>query len=149
MQVILLKDVSGVGRKGEVKSVSDGYANNFLIAKGLAKAATAQIKAKLAKEAKDAQVKAHNLQEQARKLAGELEKRTFTVRAKVGEQGKLFGAVREKDIAESISRKLNHPIEKSQIVIPSPIRTTGQYTVQVKLPQGVSASTKINIEALS
>lgn len=147
MQIILLKDVAGVGKKGEVKEVSQGYADNFLIPKRLAQVVTAELQQKLAKESREADLKAARAIEHARKLQGELSRRTFTLLVRVGNNGKIFGAVREKDVAEALHSKMNIDIDKSKIKIMEAVKSTGEYTVQIKLPGGIVALTKIKVQA--
>lgn len=149
MKVIFIKDTPGQGRKGEIKDVSEGFAQNFLIKKGFAQAATTDIQAKIAKEAKEAEAKKLKEIGKLEALKGEIEKRIFTVKVKVGEKGQIFGGVHEKDIAASISAKLSHPLEKNQIEIGSIIKQIGEHLVKVKLGSGVTASAKINVEASS
>ena len=91
MKVIFIKDTPGQGRRGEIKDVSDGYAQNFLIRKGLAQVATAEMQAKIAKEAKEAEIKKLKEIGKLEALKSEIEKRTFTVKVKVGEKGQIFG----------------------------------------------------------
>ena len=147
MRVILLKDVSKIGKKGEVKDVNDGFANNFLIAKGFAKVATAEIQAKLEKEAKEAMAKAGRQTEKVLELKKDLEKRTFTVSVKVGDKGQIFGGAHEKDIISAINTKLNTELEKQSVNIEHPIKAIGQHKVKIKLGHGQEAITTINIEA--
>lgn len=148
MKIIFLKDVSGQGKKGEIKEVSEGFAQNFLIAKGFAQAATPQVQVKIAKEGKEA--KAKQEREAARVLAmkADLEKRVFTLSVKVGEQGQVFGGLHEKDVAKAISGKLPLSIDRHQVEISSPIKTLGEHQVKIKLGTGVVASVKIKVEAL-
>ena len=147
MKVIFLKDVSGQGRRGEIKDVSEGFANNFLIAKGLAQAATAEIQAKIAKEKKESEFKQQKELSRLAQLKTEIEKRTFIVKVKVGQQGQIFGGVHEKDIASAIGGKLNRTFDKNQITIDAPIKQTGEHQVKIKLGQGIIAVAKIMVEA--
>lgn len=148
MKVILIKDVSKIGRKGEIKEVSAGYATNFLIKQGLAQAATAAATAKLATEKRDKTAQQIRAQEQAKRHKTELEKRTFTVKVKTGDKGQVFGGVHEKDIASAIYQKTKIELEKSQIQIPHGIKQIGVHSINIKLASGVSAQTKINLESL-
>lgn len=146
MKVILIKDVAKIGKKGEVKEVNDGFANNFLIAKGFGKIATKEIQAKLEKEAKEATAKADRQNEKMNELKRELEKRTFTVAVKVGDKGQIFGGAHEKDIIAAINAKLNTTLEKQNVHIEHPIKSIGQHKVKIKLGHGQEAITTINIE---
>lgn len=145
MQVLLLKDVAGVGRKGELKQISDGYAQNFLIPKKLAAVATKEIIDRLAKEKREATEKDKKLAEQAKTTKLDLEKRIFTVGVKVGGNGKIFGAVKEKDVAEVIRAKTGVAYDKSAIHIDAPIKSLGEHTVSLKLVGGLTAQIKINV----
>lgn len=148
MKVIFVKDAAGTAKKGEIKEVSSGFAQNFLIPKGFAHVATAQIQAQMEKEAKEAEGKRQKELGKLQGLKSELEKRTFTVKVKVGEKGQVFGGVHEKDIAEVIGKKLNHSLEKNQIEISSAIKELGEHQIKVKLGQGITAEAKIKVEAL-
>ena len=148
MKVIFIKAQPGGGKLGEVKEVSEGFANNFLIPKGFAKIATPEIQAKLAKEGKEAEVKKLKEIGKLDSLKAELEKRTFTVKVKMGAKGQIFGGVHEKEVAIAINTKMNAAIEKAQVEIASPIKTIGEHSVKVKLGNGISASVKINVEAM-
>lgn len=147
MKIIFLKDTPGQGKKGQIKDVTSGFAENFLIPKGLAQVATADIQARLAKEAKEAEAKNQKDLDKLQSLKIEMEKRTFTVKVKVGEKGQIFGSVHEKDIAAAISAKLNHQLEKNQIEIGGAIKQIGEHQVKVKLGRGIIAGVKINVEA--
>jgi large subunit ribosomal protein L9 len=147
MKIIYLKDQPGVARKGELKDVNEGYAENFLIPKGFARPATADIQHKMAKEAKEAQGKRLKEIEKLNNLKAEIEKRVFTVKVKVGGKGQVFGGVHEKDIALVISEKTGYGVHKNQVSISSPIKQVGEHIVTVKLAQGIVANAKIKAEA--
>jgi large subunit ribosomal protein L9 len=148
MKVIFLKDVTGQGRKGEIKEVNSGYANNFLIAKKLAAVASSEVQAKVAKENKEAELKKLKEIEKLNKLKIDLEKRVFTLKVKVGDKGQIFSGVHEKDVAKIINDTLSVDLEKNQIVLGSVIKQLGDSSVKVKLGPGVSANVQIKIEAL-
>jgi large subunit ribosomal protein L9 len=148
MKVIFIKDLAGGGKKGEIKEVSDGYAQNFLIAKGFARPATAEIQAKVAKEQKEAENKKNKEIEKLNTLKHELEKRIFTFKVKVGDKGQVFGGVHEKDLAKIISDKMGVVVEKNQIQMVSAIKTLGEHMLKVKLASAIIASVKVNIESL-
>jgi large subunit ribosomal protein L9 len=147
MKVIFLKDVPGAGKKGEVKTVSDGYANNFLLPKSFAQVATAQLQAQLNKEAKEAQDKKDRELAKLNQLKLELEKRIFSLKVKMGEKGQMFGGVHEKEIAKAISDKMGLAVEKKQVEIPETLKALGQHAVKVKLGSDIIASVTINLEA--
>lgn len=147
MKVIFLKELPGQGKKGEIKEVNSGYANNFLIAKGFAAIATPEIQAKVNKENKEAANKKLREIEKLNKLKTDLEKRVFTVNVKVGDKGQIFSGVHEKDIVKVINNTLNTEIEKNQIHLENVIKQVGQHVVKVKLGPQILASVKINVEA--
>lgn len=148
MKVILLTDVAKIGRKGQLKEVSDGFGKNMLIKKGLAALATKETQDQVAKETKtqeDTKLKARTkagLQKQ------ELERRTFTVKVKVGDKGQIFSSVHEADLIDPIFQKTKILLEKSQFEPLHGIKKLGEHTITLKLGQGVIATTKINLEAI-
>ena len=146
MKVIFLKDQPGGGRKGEIKEVSDGYAKNFLVAKGFAAVATPEVQAKVAKEKKEAEAKHNKEITQSQKLKIDLEKRTFTVSVKVGDKGQIFSGVHDKDIIEILKKKLNTNFDRHQIELNKPIKELGEHRVKVKLAPGIAATVKILVE---
>jgi len=144
MKVIFLQDVKGKGKKGEVKEVSDGYARNYLIAKGLAKQATSSnIKEIEAIEKSEQKRKAEELKN-AQVLADKLEQLTVTISTKSGENGRLFGAVTSKQIAEVLEKQKVF-VDKRKILLDEPIRSLGYTEVTVKIHPEVSAKIKVNI----
>lgn len=147
MKIIFLKDVTGQGRKGEIKEVNDGFAQNFLIAKGHAAPATAEIQAKVAKEKREADNKKSKEIEKFNKLKVDLEKRTFTLKVKVGDKGQIFSGIHEKDILKIINDSTGAELEKSQIELSGVIKQLGLHTAKIKLAAGINANIKINIEA--
>ncbi len=149
MKIILLKDVAKIGRKGEIKEVSDGFAKNFLIAKKLATVATAEVQAKIAKETKEAKERDTRQASKMTELQSELQKRTFTVHVKTGDKGQIFGGAHEKDIVAAINAKMGTHFDKHTIQLKHPLKTLGEHTVTVKLGHGQETQTKIKLEALS
>lgn len=146
MKVIFLKDVKGKGKKGEVKNVADGYAQNFLLKQGLAveasNAAMSSLTAQKKKEAKQAE---EELQ-QAKKLKEELEKLTVELSAKSGEGGRLFGSITSKQIAEALQKKHSIKIDKRKIELDDGIRSLGYTKVPVKLHSEVTASLNVHVK---
>jgi large subunit ribosomal protein L9 len=147
MKVIFTKDAPGQGKRGEIKEVSEGYAKNFLIAKGFAQIATPDIQAKIAKEAKEAKAKKEKEITKAGTLKNDIEKRVFTLTVKVGDKGQIFSAVHDKDIAAAINSKMNTVLEKNQVELSKPIKELGEHSVKIKIAQGITAAVKIHIEA--
>ncbi len=145
MIVILTKDVKGTGKAGEVVKVSDGYARNMLLPKGLAKEATdGNIRSLESQKAIEAQRRAEQ-KAQAEKVAEQLEKTTLVIKSKGGESGKLFGSITSKDIADALFDQEKIKIDKKKIDMSSPIKQAGESTVTVKLFTGVSAELKVNV----
>lgn len=147
MKVIFLKELTGAGKKGEIKEVSDGYAKNFLIAKGFAQVATAEIQSKMAKEAKEAEAKHQKEISQLQSLKADLEKRVFAVKVKVGDKGQIFSGVHEKDVIKVINDVMRTTLDKNQVDLKAVIKQLGQHEVKLRLAGGISASVKINVEA--
>ena len=148
MKVILLKDVKGQGKKDDVIEVSDGYARNFLLKNGLAKEATATNLnsvniAKKAEEHRKAVEKA-----EAMELAKKISAVSVVVKIKVGETGKLFGALNTQAIADALKAQHNIDIDKKKIVLADPIKSIGIYTVTIKPYAEVSAKLQVTVAAL-
>lgn len=139
MKVVLLADVKGSGKKGELVNVSDGYARNFLFPKKLAKEANAQAMNELknAEEAKAYKIKTET--EAAQKAAAILEGKTVKMTAKAGQGGRLFGSVTAKEIAEALKEQFKVDIDKRKIVVDSDIKAFGSYACEIKLYAGISA----------
>ncbi len=145
MKVLFVKDVAGQGRRGELKEVSEGYALNFLVKRGFATIATEKVQKEYENKAKVAGEVAQK--QEARVLAQkiDIEKRTFELRAKTGADGKLFGAIREKDIAEAVSLKVGFEIDKHSIVLASPIKNLGTHEAVLELSKTTSAKIKLQV----
>jgi len=147
MKVIFLKDVPGGGKKGEVKDVSDGYAKNFLVAKGLAQVATPDIITRLEKEGREAKAKNDREIAKLQALKQDLEKRTFVVKVKVGPKGQIFSGVHEKDVAKALNDAARVSIEKNQVEINGIIKELGEHQAKIKLAPNIIANIKIKVEA--
>lgn len=147
MKVILLKDVKAQGKKGDIIEASDGYARNFLIKKGLGVEATAQnLNDMKLKKANDEKVAAENLAE-AKEYAKKVEAATVTLAIKAGENGKTFGSVSSKEIAEEAKKQKDLSIDKKKIVLDEPIKNVGTYKVKVRLHPEVTAELTVKVEA--
>ncbi len=145
MKVILLEDVKNVGKKGELVNASDGYAKNFLFPKKLAVEATkSNLNDFELKQKAEAKRKKEEL-EQAQNMAKELENKTVTVKVKTGENGKLFGSVTNKEVAEEIVKQTGMEIDKKKVSIGYPIKMVGERTAVIKLHPKVSAEITIKI----
>ena len=140
MRVILLKDVKGQGKKGDVVDVSDSYARNYLIKGGYAEAATAVKINDIAQ--KKAAADFHRAEElkSAREVAAKLKGQKFAVKVKAGAGGRLFGSVTAKNVAAALSRKLGVTVDRRKISLGvKEIKAFGSYTAEVRLHTGVSA----------
>ncbi len=137
MKVILLKDVSKVGKKGDVVEVSDGYARNYLIPKGLAVEATEGNLKHLLDEKRQHQEKAERIRKKSEEMLKELKKRVWEIRVKAGEKGKLFGSLTSGNVAEKLSQVSGFEIDKKWIKLKKPIKEVGEYEIELKLPGGV------------
>jgi large subunit ribosomal protein L9 len=148
MKVVFLKDVKGRGKKGEVKNVADGYAQNFLIKQGLAVEATnASIKA-LEGQKKSVEKEAAQELENCKKLKETLEELTVELKAKSGEGGRLFGSITTKQIADELNKKHSIKIDKRKFEMEDAIRALGFRNVPVKLHQEVTATVKVHVTEL-
>lgn len=147
MQVILLKDVKGIGKAGEVAKVSDGYARNLLLPKKLAMEATPSNLNLLKRKKQEIEAQREVDLNRAEVLKEQIEKTTITLKTKAGEGGRLFGAITSKDIADVLENEHKIIIDKKKIVLDSPIKQVGLAEVEVKLFPGVSAVCKVNVEA--
>jgi large subunit ribosomal protein L9 len=146
MKIIFLQDVKGQGKKGEVKEVSDAYARNVLLKKGLAAEANAANLNKLQAQNKAAERKAREELEEAKKLAAVLEKTVVSVKTKAGEGGRVFGSVTSKQIADALEA-MKLKVDKRKILLEEPIKTLGTTVVQVKLHPEVSADVRVHVQA--
>ena len=144
MKVILLEDVPGLGRKGEVKDVAPGYARNLLIPKGLAEEATPGRLREREHQERVQQQKNRRLEAESRAQAQLLEQQVLHFRMAAGEGGRLFGSVNAADIAEELKR-LGFDVDKKKITLKEPIKATGRYEVLVRLHPGVKATVVVEV----
>ena len=148
MKVVLIENVKSVGKKLQIVEVSEGYARNFLIPKKLAKLLDNQTmnetKGKIdsIKHKKDEDIKKSN------EIKEKIEKTFIQIKVKVGNNGKIFGSVTEKDISENIKEKLDIIVDKKKIIIDNPIKEIGQHIVKLKLAEGITAKLKISVVKL-
>ena len=146
MKVLLIKDVKGLGKAGDIKEVKDGYGKNFLIAKGFAKLATdAVIKQWQANQKKKAEAEAAEI-DRLNKLKEKIEKIKLTIKHKVGANGALFGAITNKEISEHLKKEFDIDIDKKKIELHPAIKQTGEYEVDIKLGHGIHAKLDLIVE---
>jgi large subunit ribosomal protein L9 len=144
MELILIRDVAHVGCKGDVVKVSDGYARNFLFPRKLAVASTRSNRQFVAEQRERAEKRKEIEREKARGKVAEISQIKLTVRAKVGEKGKLFGSVTAEHISDELKQR-GYDIDKRQIILKDSIRSTGSYSVPVEIYSGVRASVTLEV----
>ncbi len=145
MKVILIKDVPGQGRCGDVLNVAEGYARNYLIPRGLASVASeAKIK-ELAERQRVQASKDQKLEQVARELAARLENLTVQLKAKTGEGGRLFGSINNKDVAEAMEAQHKITLDKKKLIVKEPIKQLGIYSITAKLHTTVQAEIRVEV----
>ena len=145
MKVILLQDVKALGKKGDVVNVSDGYARNMLLKKGIGKEANGQnINDLKLQKANEEKVAKENL-EAAKKLAEEMKDKEIRVSVKAGEGGRVFGSVSTKEIAEEIKKQLGYEIDKKKILLDAPVKALGYTEICIKLHTKVTAKMRVHV----
>lgn len=148
MEIILLQDVKALGKKGELVKVNDGYARNFILPKKLGVEATSKnlndIKLQKANEAKRAQ----EILEEAKAFAEDLKTKEICVKLKSGNDGKTFGSISTKEIAQAAKEQLGLTIDKKKMHLQEPIRSLGVYNVPIKLHPKVTGELKVKVQEL-
>ncbi|MBF4502117.1 50S ribosomal protein L9 [Savagea sp. SN6] len=145
MKVIFTQDVKGKGKKGEVKEVSPGYAQNFLLKNNLAVEATPQNLARLEGQKKRAQKDAAEELKEAQQLKAVLDETTVEMKAKSGEGGRLFGSITTKQIAEALKKQKDIKVDRRKMELPDAIRALGYTNVPIKLHPEVTATMKVHV----
>ena len=148
MKVILLQDVKGQGKKGQLIEVSDGYGRNFLLPRKLAQEATADNINTMKMNDKAAQEKRQKEREAALALSKVLKEMTLVVMAKGGGAGRLFGSVTNAEISDALAKQHNINLDKRKIVVKDAIKNVGTYTVTCKLGYEVNADLRVEIKEL-
>lgn len=143
MIVILQKDLKGTGKAGDVVKVSDGYARNVLIPKGIAKEATEGNVRNLNRQKEIAAEKKAEQKAAAEAAAARIAESSITIKAKGGEGGRLFGSITSKDISEALEDQHQIRVDKKKIEMKNPIKNEGEFTVKVKLFEQVNAELKV------
>ncbi len=148
MKVILKENVAKLGKKGEIKKVSDGYARNFLFPRDLAEEATSSALKHL--ESIQSVQNEHEEKEKAKnkEKLDKLMKEFFVIKVKAGEKGKLFGSITNGDIAKELSDYLGEKVEKKRVILDGHLKEIGTYDVDVKFPGGVKGTLKIKLEPI-
>jgi large subunit ribosomal protein L9 len=144
MKVILKDDVKSLGKMGDIVNVASGYARNFLIPKGLAVPADTKNVRAMEHEKRVIQEKARKLRQAAQTLAEKISKLNITIKAKAGEEEKLFGSVTTMDIEEALKAE-GIEIDRKKIHLDEPIKRLGAYTVSIKLAQDITATLNVQV----
>lgn len=147
MKVILNADIKGVGKKDEVINASDGYARNFLFPKKLAVEANAENMSKLKAKQNANAFKKSQEKEEAQRIADKLSKILLKIKVKSGSNGKIFGGVSSKEIAENLEKQYQIKVDKKKIDLKDTIKTLGIFNVDIKLFEGVIGKVKIDVIA--
>ena len=145
MRVILLQDVEGLGKAGDLKDVANGYARNYLLPKHMAAGATPQLLANYQQRIAAEQRKLEKQTEQNQQQADRLGQVTLTFKARVGRQGRLYGSITSQDIATGLRESEGIAIDRRMIELPDPIRALGTYMVSVKLGQKLEPKITVNV----
>lgn len=145
MKVVLLKDIKGTGKKGDIKEVSDGHARNFLFPKGLAREANDSTLREITHQKASQDKRKQEELEQAKALANQINEITLIYKTKAGEAGKLFGSITTKDISELLEKQKGIKVDKKKIVLEHPIKTLGESKVELKIYQGVTATLTLSV----
>ncbi|MBU5594464.1 50S ribosomal protein L9 [Amphibacillus sp. MSJ-3] len=145
MKVIFIKDVKGKGKKGEVKNVSEGYARNYLLKNNLAIEATKGNLKGLEAQKKKEERKEQELVEEAKQLKEKLTKIEVKVKTKAGDNGRLFGSITSKNVAEELEKSHQIKIDKRKIELDQPIRSLGYTNIPVKLHPEVTGEIKVHV----
>jgi large subunit ribosomal protein L9 len=146
VRVILRAEVRGLGRTGDIKDVADGYARNYLLPKGLAIEATGGELKVLAQERQTEKTKKDRAHQDAEELAKRLGEVTLVFKLKAGDQGKTFGSVTAKEVADALKKEAKADIDKTKIVLREPLRSLGVHRVEVRLLSDVRANVTVAIE---
>ena len=146
MQVILREDIANLGRVGDIVSVKDGYGRNFLIPKGLAVMATPRNKKRLEHDKKVIEQRDLKRSKDAEVLKGRVESLSLTIAKQTGEEGKLFGSVTTKEIAEALAEE-SIEVARKHVRLAEPIKSLGVYTVEIRLTRDIAANLKLWVVA--
>lgn len=145
LKIVLMKDVPGQGKSGDVINVADGYARNYLFPRGMAVEASSGKMNELAVRRQVQATKEMKIEQEARSLAARLDKLKLIVLAKQGEGGKLFGSVNNKDIADALAVQHKIKLDKKKLVVKEPIKHLGVYTIVAKLHPAVQAEIIVEV----
>lgn len=147
MKVILLQDVKNKGKKGDIVEVAEGYGRNFLLAKNLAKEATAANVNQAKADKATAAHRAAQAKDEAVVLGAQIEKVVVKMKVRVGENGKMFGSIASKDVAEALVKQTGLNIDRRKVELKNAVKSLGEYTAVAKLHTEVAANFKVIVEA--
>jgi len=147
MKVILIQDVKNLGKEGEVKEVSDGYARNYLIPRGLATEATKSNLKEIEEKAIRLQKQKEREKVEAQALVERLDGKSIRIPARVGGGDKLFGAVTAREISEAITKEFKVKLDKKKVDLGEPIKHLGEYPVKLKIYPSLQAQIIVRVEA--
>ena len=147
MKVILTQDIKGVGKKDEIINANDGYARNFLLPRKMAVEANAQNLSLLQGRKDSANFKKEQEKENAIQIGQKLQKIMLTMKVKAGENGKIFGSITSKEIAQELKNQHQIEIDKKKILLKDSIKELGAFQIEIKLYEGIIGKLKINIIA--
>ena len=145
MKVLLKENIKGVGKKDEVINASDGYARNFLFPKNLAVEANEENMSKLKAKQDSNAFKKSQEKEEAEKIADKLSKILLKIKVKAGANGKIFGGVSSKEIAENLEKQYQIKVDKKKIDLKDTIKTLGTFSIEIKLFEGVVGKVKVDV----
>ncbi|CDB32699.1 50S ribosomal protein L9 [Clostridium sp. CAG:575] len=145
MKVILKADIKGVGKKDQVINASDGYARNFLFPKNLAVEANAENMGKLKAKQDSNAFKKSQEKEDAMNISEKLSKIILKIKVKAGGNGKIFGGVSTKEIAENLEKQYQIKVDKKKIILDEAIKNLGMFDIEIKLFEGVVGKVKVNV----
>ncbi|MDQ7794596.1 MAG: 50S ribosomal protein L9 [bacterium] len=146
MKILLLRDVPKLGRQGDVKEVADGYARNYLIPRGLAQPATGALQRVARGRAQATTARADREIREARETAARLDGFSLTIRARVGEKGRLFGSVTNQDVARGLAEIAGVRVDRRRVALDEAIKTPGVYRIPVRLHPDVQAVVEVRVE---
>ena len=145
MKVILTEDIKGVGKKDQIINANDGYARNYLFPKKLAVPADKGNLTNLQSKKSSQEHRKEIEKEEAKKTAKQIEEILLKLRVKAGENGKVFGSITAKEVAENLEKQYNIKVDKKKIILSEPIKEVGTFHIEIKLYDGVMAKLKINV----
>lgn len=147
MQVVLLQDIPKIGKKGDIVNVAEGYARNFLFPRNLASTASEGKLKEISTQKQTQAAKKNKLEQEAKELAAKISSLTVQLKAKVGD-GRLFGAISSKDIADGMKAQHGYDIDKKKIVLKDPIKSLGTYKVVIKIHPVAQAQIDVEVVAI-